>query len=140
MEFRSQPESAASCPCAQTDSRGRALSYEQCCGRYVDHFADTPAPDAQFLMRSRYTAFATGATDYLLATWHPDSRPSDVDMPPGMKWLGLEVLRFRNSGPDHAEVEFMARYSLNGRTARLRELSRFLRMDSRWYYRDGDIR
>jgi len=70
------------CPCG-------GENYDTCCGRY--HHG-TPAPDAASLMRSRYSAFVLKLEDYLLATWHPDTRPASLDLDTdNTKWLGLEV-------------------------------------------------
>jgi len=126
------------CPCGRADARGRSRAYAACCGAYIDH-AEQPAPDAESLMRSRYTAFVRGCNDYLLATWHPSTRPATVEHEPGVKWLGLEVKRVRPIDATHAEVEFVARSRLAGVGHRLHELSRFVREDGRWYYVDGDI-
>lgn len=121
------------CPC------GRDLPYAECCGLYVDDFAGRPAPDAQALMRSRYSAFVLERGDYLLATWHASKRPSKISFDPGVKWLGLEVRDFKVIDADHAEVEFVARQrDRSGRAVRLHERSRFVREDGRWYYVDGD--
>ena len=90
-------------------------------------------------MRSRYSAFVQGRTDYLLATWHPDHRPAELTLEPGAQWLGLEVRRHRPTGDDRAEVEFVARYRVGGRAVRLHETSRFVREGGRWFYVDGDI-
>lgn len=125
------------CPCGQRDARGRAMAYAQCCGRYLDH--DTPAPDAERLMRSRYSAFVLGRVAYLEASWHPGTRPAGLTLEPGQKWLGLEVKRHRAVDADHAEVEFVARSRVGGRGVRLHETSRFVREGGRWYYVDGDM-
>jgi SEC-C motif-containing protein len=129
------------CPCGRTDSKGRAVPYAACCGRYLD--GDTPAPDAEHLMRSRYTAFARQQADYLLATWHPAHRPATLDFEPGAKWLGLQVHSHRVTGADTAEVEFVARHRVGGRAVRLHECSRFVREPvdgvARWLYLDGDL-
>lgn len=98
-----------------------------------------PAPDAESLMRSRYSAFARGDTAHLLATWHASTRPAALDLESGVKWLGLEVRAHRVIDADHAEVEFVARSRLAGRASRLHERSRFVREGGRWYYVDGDI-
>jgi SEC-C motif domain protein len=92
-------------------------------------------------MRSRYSAYVRGLADYLLATWHPSTRPSalDLDDDPKPRWLGLEVKRCQATGPDAALVEFVARYRLGGRGHRLQETSRFVREAGRWYYVDGDV-
>lgn len=126
------------CPCGRTDLRGRSVAFDQCCGRYLDH--DVPAPDAEQLMRSRYSAFVLGRADYLRSSWHPSTRPADLTLEPGIKWLGLEVRDHRPVDANHAEVEFVARSRVAGRGQRLHERSRFVCEDGRWFYVDGDIR
>lgn len=133
------PEPTNACPCGQTTARQQPLAYVACCGRYVEHFDTMPAPDAQSLMRSRYTAFVTERADYLQATWHATTRPAALDFDAGTKWLGLEVRAHRTTGDDRAEVEFVARYRVGGRAVRLHETSRFVREGGRWFYVDGDM-
>lgn len=126
------------CPCGRRDKAGRALAYAQCCGRYVPAFQTTPAPDAEALMRSRYSAFVLERADYLLATWYSSTRPVVVEFDPGVKWLGLEVKQHQVIDADHAEVEFVARQrDCTGHAVRLHERSRFQREDGRWFYVDG---
>ena len=91
-------------------------------------------------MRSRYCAYVLGLEPYLLATWHPDTRPERIDLDPGLRWLGLEVRRHDRQDADHATVEFVARSKQAGRAHRLHETSRFVRVDGRWVYLDGDLR
>ena len=93
-------------------------------------------------MRSRYSAFVVGDVAYLLATWHPTTRPETLDLadPPGQRtqWLGLTVELFRETGPATAEVAFVARYKVGGgRAVRLVEHSRFECIQGRWYYLDA---
>jgi len=127
----------AACPCGRADAHGRPLAYAACCGRYLAH--DTPAPDAEALMRSRYTAFVLERADYLLATWHASQRPPAIEFDPGVKWLGLDVRQHRPLDDSHAEVEFVARQKSPGSPAvRLHERSRFVCELGRWYYVDGD--
>jgi SEC-C motif-containing protein len=111
------------------------MGFEACCARYLDH--DTPAPDAESLMRSRYSAFVLCREPYLLGTWHPSTRPVSLGLEPGVKWLGLEVRLHKVIDEDHAEVAFVARSRLGGRAQRLQEHSRFVREDGRWLYVDG---
>jgi SEC-C motif-containing protein len=120
---------AEACPC------GRARSYADCCGRL--HAGD-PSGDAESLMRSRYSAYAKGLEEYLLATWHATTRPVELDLTnaPQPKWLGLEVKASAESG-DQATVEFVAICRIGGRAQRMHEVSRFLREQGRWYYFDG---
>lgn len=117
------------CPC------GRDATYEQCCGRYIDTGA--PAPDPETLMRSRYTAFVRRDLGYLLASWHPTTRPDlqagDLE---GTTWLGLEVLRSK-TGFKKGYVEFRARYrDDDGVEHSLHEVSRFSQHKKRWVYQD----
>ena len=93
-------------------------------------------------MRSRYTAFVMGREDYLLASWHPETRPTEISFEENIKWLGLSVRKVTppadvETGP--AWVEFVARSRAGGKGQRLHERSRFLRIEGRWFYVDGDI-
>lgn len=134
------PETSPSaCPC------GSGQSLSACCGRWHEGPQHLQAPDAQTLMRSRYSAYVLDRLDYLRDTWHPRTRPADLaPNPPGLRWLGLEVRSHRVTGPDLAEVAFVARSKLGGRAHRLHEHSRFERAAlegaPRWYYIDGDLR
>jgi SEC-C motif-containing protein len=125
--------SAPTCPC------GSGRAYAACCGRY--HAGET-APDAESLMRSRYSAYVLGREDYLLATWHPATSPRalELDATPRPQWQGLTVKSHVPLDESHATVEFVARYKLNGRAFRLHESSRFERVDGSWLYVDGEIR
>ena len=130
-----------SCPCGRVDMRNRPMAYEACCGRWLEHFETAPAPDAESLMRSRYSAFVRERAEYLLATWHPSFRPENLSFDSGIRWLGLEVRSARSTGADHAEVDFIARQrDAAGKAHRLAETSRFVREAGRWYYLDGDLR
>ena len=117
------------CPC------GSRQSYERCCRRW--HLGEA-APDAEALMRSRYTAYVLKLADYLGATWHPSTRPGQLDLASApRRWVGLKVLRHERQGPDAAIVEFAAHYKASGRVHEYREASRFVREGGRWLYVDG---
>ncbi len=137
-----RPISAPACPCGRTTAKGQPLAYSACCGRFIDHYATAAAPDAEHLMRSRYSAFVRKDAAYLLATWHPRTRPASLDFEIGAQWLGLQVKHFATTSIDSAEVEFVARFRVQGRAVRLHERSRFVRevLDGlpRWLYVDGD--
>ena len=117
-----------SCPC------GLPEPYEGCCGRM---HSGTAAPTAEALMRSRYSAFVKGDTGYLLRTWHPRTRPGRLELDPGMRWTGLEILDTVDGSAFHATgvVEFRASY----RGGALRERSRFERVEGAWVYVDGEF-
>ena len=88
-------------------------------------------------MRSRYSAYALGLINYLLATWHPSTAPGELELPP-VKWIDLEVRHSEASG-EAGIVEFVARCRVNGRAQRLHETSRFVRQEGRWFYIDGQV-
>lgn len=118
---------------------GSGRPYEACCGQL--HSGAENAANAEALMRSRYSAYVLKLEDYLLATWHPDTRPSELDLAADdSKWLGLEVRKHTVQDDTHATVEFVARYRIAGKGHRLHELSRFVKQDGRWYYHDGELR
>jgi SEC-C motif-containing protein len=126
-----KPAAQDLCPC------GSARLYSQCCGPLHTGGA---APDAQSLMRSRYCAFVLCNEQYLLATWHPSTRPGSIPFNKKQKWLGLRVVNASVIDNDSAAVEFIARSRVsNAAAVRQHERSRFVRKDGRWFYVDGDI-
>jgi SEC-C motif-containing protein len=122
------------CPC------GNRAGYARCCGRLHEGAA---AASAEQLMRSRYSAYVLMRENYLLDSWHADTRPVSLGLAaqtPAPSWLGLEIRRWRDIDADHAMVEFIARYRLGGgRAQRQHEISQFLCERGRWYYVDGEI-
>ncbi len=127
-------DTSTPCPCG--DARG----YAQCCQPL---HRGAPAASAVDLMRSRYSAYVLRDEDYLLASWHADTRPASLRLAvqqPAPSWLGLAIKAHAQQDADHATVEFIARFRVGGgRAQRLHERSRFVREDGRWYYLDGDI-
>lgn len=124
---------SADCAC------GSRRPYAACCGAL---HGGAPAACAEALMRSRYCAYVLRLDDYLLATWHPATRPASLDLTDQAecKWLGLEVRRQQLLDPEHAMVEYVARWRVGGRGQRLHESSRFARdAAGHWLYVDGDI-
>jgi SEC-C motif-containing protein len=120
------------CPC------GNPRAYADCCGRF---HAGAPADNAQKLMRSRYSAYVLRLEDYLLATWHPSTRPETLTLPDteAMRWLGLDI-RSQQETADSARVEFIARYRIGGGSVQKQhEISRFQRMAQQWFYVDGEF-
>ncbi|MEO5813609.1 MAG: YchJ family metal-binding protein [Rhodanobacter sp.] len=122
------------CPC------GNPVGYAACCGPLHNGAAATSAGQ---LMRSRYSAYVLKREDYLLASWHPGTCPASLRLAaqrPAPTWLRLDVGRQRTIDADHVTVEFVATYRLGGgRAQRQHEISRFVRMDGRWYYLDGEL-
>ena len=119
------------CPC------GSVVAYHSCCGPLHDGQAATTA---EALMRSRYSAYATGHLDHVFRTWHPRTRPAGLTLR-DVQWLGLEIVRTVNGGveDDTGLVEFRARFRGPEGAALLHEESRFERRAGRWVYVDGEV-
>jgi SEC-C motif-containing protein len=93
-------------------------------------------------MRSRFSAFARGLDGYLIASWHPSTRPARLELDPDVVWRRLQLVDTVAGGPDDAEgvVEFRASYRDASGAGLLHERSRFVRVAGRWVYLDGDVR
>ena len=110
------------CPCGST------LPYDSCCAPL--HAGD-PAPTPETLMRSRFSAYALGLDAYVLATWHPSTRPARLDNE-GIEWRRLQIVDVSAD-----VVEFRASYRTSEGAGLLHERSRFVLEDGRWLYIDG---
>jgi SEC-C motif-containing protein len=129
-------ETTAPCPCGSGDPFGG------CCGPVL---RGQPAPTAERLMRSRYTAFLVGDAEHLAASWHPRTRPEEITVDPSVRWTGLRIDAVEEGGANDTRgiVEFTASWMhRSGRddiAGALRERSRFVRQSGRWWYLDGDV-
>jgi SEC-C motif domain protein len=116
------------CPCGT----GSALS--ACCGPI---HAGEPAPTAEALMRSRYSAYVLGEIDHILATQQDEGgREQTERWSKESEWLGLEVTGTEAGGEDddRGVVAFTARYEMNGEAVAHHERGLFERRDGRWIY------
>lgn len=126
------------CPC------GTGLKYKKCCRPLHD---GVPAPSAEVLMRSRYSAYAAVRADYIVRTTHPTSPHREDDE---AAWTG-DIRRFCRAmtfegltvvsvtvGAERATVEFEARMRQGTRDATMRERSLFFLVDGRWLYHSGE--
>ena len=125
------------CPCGS----GRAL--EACCGPILD---GAPAPTAEALMRSRYSAFCLRRFEHVERTHAPEAQ-GDFDRAAierdaeTVEWTGLSILDCVAGGPDDTagEVEFEANFRQNGMPMVLHERSTFRREGGQWLYVDGTV-
>ncbi|KFF59800.1 zinc-binding protein [Cryobacterium sp. MLB-32] len=119
------------CPCLSGET------YAACCHRF--HSGEATAPTAELLMRSRYSAFAVGLAEYLLATWHPQTRPEFLDLDADTVWTRLDIESTNRGGPFDrvGEVQFTAHCRSGGALTRQHETSRFERVGREWFYVDG---
>ena len=117
---------------------GNSIPFQDCCEPYIKGI--TNAPTAEKLMRSRYSAFATGAADYLVNTTHISKRrlhnKKDIlDWSQANKWLKLEVLASTEN-----TVTFKAYYLDENLKAQVHyEHSTFKLEDGKWFYVDGEF-
>jgi SEC-C motif domain protein len=89
-------------------------------------------------MRSRYAAYVIEDRAYLLATWHPSTRPKSLVFDPDIEWVSLEILGRTGGGMLEADgtVEFRATYRSEGVRQDQVENSRFVRVGKTWLYVD----
>jgi SEC-C motif-containing protein len=113
------------CPC------GIDIAYAGCCARF--HHGSLQAATPEELMRSRYSAYVAGDANYIFRTWHPRTRPEDVELDQLLRWVGLEIIDV-----DGAEVEFVAHFEALTASGwepdELHERSLFEQRAGRWFY------
>jgi SEC-C motif-containing protein len=119
------------CPCLSGEV------YGVCCGPL--HSGAATAPTAERLMRSRYSAYAVGDVAYLSATWHPSTRPDDLELDPAVRWYRLDILGTTRGGmlDTRGTVEFVARWKSPGETGQQHENSTFVKLGPQWVYVDA---
>ncbi|WP_043315939.1 YchJ family protein [Microbulbifer sp. HZ11] len=116
---------STSCPC------GTGKPMDQCCGLYLSGKAYPN--NAELLMRSRYSAYATGNLPYLIKSWHPDTCPDLNSDDLRTLWLRLEVLQSKK-GLKKSIVEFKAWFAAEESERVLHEISLFKLYKKRWVY------
>lgn len=121
------------CPCMTS------LPLNECCQPFLNF--SKAAPTATSLMRSRFTAFALENPQYLVVTWHPSTRPDDLELDPDITWTRLIIHDSIQGGLLDTEgiVEFTAFYEFEGSRGKHHERSRFIRVDGLWTYVDGIV-
>ena len=123
------------CPC------GSGINFESCC---QPHILGLEQPlTAEKLLRSRYTAFVAGETDYIMSTHHPEKikefdKQGIIDWAKNSVWNGLEVISTEQGSEtdDEGIVEFKANYIQAGATYNHHEKSLFKKADGKWYFYD----
>ncbi|SFX47900.1 YchJ family protein [Marinospirillum alkaliphilum] len=117
------------CPC------GSGKNLANCCQPlHQGEAARTP----EQLMRSRYSAYVLQLADYLLDTWHPETRPKGMNFIDNPDWQKLEVLSSGQQGT-RGQVHFKAWYTTPKGLRCLEEKSGFIKQKGRWYYHSGLI-
>jgi SEC-C motif-containing protein len=126
------------CPC------GSGRSFAECCEPYIT--GKSKAPTAEALMRSRYSAYAEHAVDYILNTCVRGVK-DDIDVKQTRawseksRWLGLKIISAEKGGPGDTSgtVEFEAVYERDGLRDVHHERAGFKKQNGEWLYEEGDI-
>lgn len=124
------------CPC------GSGQVFADCCGPILAR--KKPAPTAEALMRSRYSAYVHNDMRHLEKSLLPRKR---TDFNAGetfawnadVVWKGLRVLATTDGGEGDEEgvVEFTASFEKDGEGRDIHEISRFRKKGGLWFYVDG---
>lgn len=117
---------------------GSPRKFQDCCEPFIN--GAQKAPTALALMRSRYSAYATHETDYLVATTHISrrnyhSKSEILNWATSNQWLQLEIINTTEN-----TVEFKA-YFLDSNLQKQihHELSTFKLENGSWFYVDGEF-
>jgi SEC-C motif domain protein len=120
------------CPC------GSGKDFDTCCGPIL---AGAPAPTAEALMRSRYTAHVKQDIAHLERTLSAEQRKSFDEAAARRwsqesEWLGLSISRTEQGGEgdETGLVEFTARFKIEGGEQEHFEQALFSREEGRWVY------
>ena len=124
------------CPCTS----GR--EFAECCEPIIQQ--RQKATTAEQLMRSRYSAYALGHTDWIIESQSPDGRQfvdrrATEEWSKRAVWHRMEILEVKDGGPEDAEgfVDFKAHYTIAGEDIVHHEVASFRRVDDTWYFVDG---
>lgn len=98
-------------------------------------------------MRSRFSAYALGKVDYLVAT-RCAARRGEEDRDElarycrAVRCVGLKIISVEQGGPEDGEgiVTFQASLQAQGRRSLHIEMSTFAREEGRWVYVDGLVK
>lgn len=126
-------DASTDCPCGSGDT------YDQCCAPIHRDGAGL-GRTAEQLMRARYSAYGLHDEDFLLQSWHDDTRPLSVTFDPDLEWLGLTVVATTAGTGFDADgtVEFRAKFRRGTEYLELHENSTFTRVNGSWVYVNGE--
>ena len=128
-------EATQTCPC------GSGAAFAACCEPIIN--GTRVSESAEELMRARYSAFVTGAIDFIINSTHSRTR-KEIDVAfitewsQTSTWNGLEILETKTVDDNKAFVSFEARYTQAGKEQSHREKSLFEREDGEWRFVTGD--
>ena len=120
---------------------GSGIDYQQCCEPF--HSGEKFPSTAEALMRSRYTAYVLRNAAYLQETWDTTRRPEAIDFSrENIDWLRLEIIEIKKGTIKDSKgvVAFKAFYAQDNQEHVMNEISRFTKINGRWFYLDGVIK
>jgi SEC-C motif-containing protein len=123
------------CPC------GTGAPFADCCEPIIKGTRESET--AEQLMRARYSAFATQAIDFIVASTHSRTR-KQIDLAfirewsETSTWRGLEVIETKQVNENKAFVSFEAQFKQGGEDRHHREKALFEREDGHWRFLTGD--
>ena len=123
------------CPCG-SDAR-----FGDCCEPIIK--GERESETAVELMRARYSAFATGAIEFIVTTTHSRTRrevniPDITDWSQTSTWHGLQIIETKMVGDSQAHVSFEAHFTQKGKDQHHREKSLFELEGGKWRFVTGD--
>jgi len=120
---------------------GSNNEYDKCCQPYLE--GKCPAPTAEALMRSRYTAYTNASIAYIKETMAPEKQGDFEEQnvrqwATAATWRGLKIIASEEQ-EETATVEFIASYNLKGDNHEHHELASFRKDNEKncWYFVDG---
>lgn len=123
------------CPC------GSNAPFANCCEPIIH--GERESQTAEELMRARYSAFVTGAIDFIVASTHSRSRP-EIDIKDTREWSlkstwhGLQIIDTKIVDDSKAYVSFEAQFTQAGQDLSHREKALFEREHEKWRFVTGD--
>ena len=128
-------ENTYPCPCFS------GKLYTECCE--LVHKGKVENLDVERVVRARYTAFCYGDIGYLLDTLHPRKRRFGLSFSLSRqikktRWVGLKIIGSEKQDDVVAYVDFVAFHIKDGLIAQQHERSRFVFVNDKWYYFDGE--
>jgi len=128
----------SNCPC------GSGAAYSDCCEPFIS--GARTAETAELLMRARYAAYVGVKMDFIFETTHPDHRQGydhdgTKEWAEKSEWQGLEIIDTIKGGINDTsgQVEFIARFSENGKLREHHENAGFVRENGIWFFTEGSM-
>lgn len=112
--------------------------FENCC--LPVHGCHAVAETAEQLMRSRYSAYVMGNTEFLKSSWQSGYRPEFIGEMTAVNWCRLEIVSTETGHRSDKEgwVEFKAYFIEHDKLCCLHESSYFVQQHGLWFYQRGE--